>query len=47
MPLVRPKKGEKRSEFVSRFMSSKGAKQEFRSKDQRLAIAFSKWRNKK
>ena len=43
MPLPMPKKGEKRSDFVSRFMAS-GAPKEFKSKEQALAVAYSQWR---
>lgn len=42
MPM--PKKGEKRSDFVSRFMAS-GASKEFKSKEQALAVAYSQWRS--
>ena len=44
MPLPMPKKGEKRSDFVSRFMAS-GAPKEFKSKEQALAVAYSQWRS--
>ena len=47
MPLLKPKKGERRAEFVSRFMSSASAKKEFKDKKQRLAVALSQWRKKK
>lgn len=43
MPLPKPRKGESRSEFVSRFMES-GAPREFKSKEQALAVAYSQWR---
>ena len=43
MPLPKPRKGESRSEFVSRFMAS-GAPKEFKSKEQALAVAYSQWR---
>lgn len=46
MPLPKPKKGEKKREFVKRFMSSKTAK-EFKDQDQRLAVAYSIWRERK
>ena len=41
MPM--PRKREKRSDFVSRFMAS-GAPKEFKSKEQALAVAYSQWR---
>lgn len=44
MPLPKPRKGESRSEFVSRFMES-GAPREFKSKEQALAVAYSQWRS--
>lgn len=41
MPM--PKKGEKRSDFVSRFMAS-GAPKEFKNEKQALAVAYAQWR---
>jgi len=46
MPLPKPKKTDKRKDFVERFMKSKSAKKEFKKTDQRLAVAFSKWRSR-
>ena len=43
MPLPKPRKGEKRPDFVSRFMQSPAAK-EFKSREQALAVAYSQWR---
>ena len=43
MPLPMPKKGEKRSDFVSRFMAS-GAPKEFKNEKQALAVAYAQWR---
>ena len=39
-----PKKNETKDEFISRFMSSDEAKRDFPDNEQRLAVAFSKWR---
>lgn len=47
MPLPDPRKSEKRSEYVSRFMSSKSAKKEFPDREQRVAVAYSKWRDER
>jgi len=47
MPLPKPKKNEKRSEYVSRFMSNDRMKEEYPSQDQRTAVAYSKWRKSK
>lgn len=47
MPLPKPNKNEEKSEFVQRFMSSNTAQKEFKSKDQRLAVANEKWKKKK
>ena len=44
MPLIRPKKSESKDDFVSRFISSKSAKKEYPDEEQRLAVAFSKWK---
>jgi len=47
-PLPKPKKStQKRSKYVSRFMSSKTAKKEFPKRKRRLAVALSKWRKNK
>lgn len=47
MPLPKPKEGEKKNEFISRFMSDENAQKEFKSHQQRLAVAYSIWRMKK
>jgi hypothetical protein len=41
-----PTKGESRDSFIKRFMGSKEAKGDYPDFKQRLAVAFSKWRNK-
>jgi len=42
-----PIKGETREEFIKRYMSSEEAKKTFPDFKQRLAVAISKWKNKK
>ena len=44
MPLPKPKRKEKRSEFVSRFLENANVKKEFPTIKQRLAIAYNSWR---
>lgn len=43
MPLPKPRKGESKSTFVARFMKDRAA-EEFKTQEQRLAVAFSQWR---
>lgn len=43
MPLPKPKEGEKKNDFISRFMNDENAKKEFESNSQRLAVAYSIW----
>lgn len=38
--------GETRQEYVSRFMKSEEAQRDYPDRDQRLAVAFSMWREK-
>lgn len=45
MPIPKPKKGEKKPEYLDRCM--RGIGDEYKSQDQALAICYSKWRNKK
>jgi len=47
MPIPTRRNGEKRADFVDRFMSNAAMKKEFPSKKQRLAVAFSKARKGK
>lgn len=47
MPLPKPEKGEKRNDFISRFMSDENAKKEFKTHQQRLAVAYSIWNMEK
>lgn len=46
MPLPTPKKWENKEDFKQRFMSSKQAQKDFKSKEQRFAVALQKWRDK-
>ena len=47
MPLLRPRKKEKRDSFVSRFMGNGRMKKEFPKNKQRVAVAYSQWRKKR
>jgi len=47
MPLPKPKKGEKRKDFISRCMSSAVMKKEYPKTDQRAAVCYSQWRRKR
>lgn len=47
MPLPKPKKDETKENFISRFMSNDTMKREFPDVKQRVAVAFSVWRNYK
>jgi len=42
-----PKKDEKRSEYISRFVSNDAMQKKYKDRDKRLAIAYSKWRKSK
>jgi hypothetical protein len=41
--LTRPHKGEKKQEFISRFMGTDLAKKEFKDNKQRVAVAYNQW----
>lgn len=43
---IAPRKGEKKGDFISRFMSSDAMQREYPDQDQRLAVANSKWESK-
>ena len=45
MPLPNPRKDEKKEDFVARFIQSRAA-EEFATSQQKLAVAFSQWREK-
>lgn len=45
--LIEPKKGEKEQAYVSRFMGTKLAEKDFPNQKQRLAVAYSKFKNRK
>lgn len=47
MPLPTPKKDEEQDDFISRCMSNKQAREDFPDNDQRLAVCFGRWRDKK
>jgi hypothetical protein len=47
MPIPTPRKGEKRTDFVSRCMSNPTMKREYPDNKQRFAICMSSWRDKK
>jgi hypothetical protein len=44
MPLPKPKKGEKRQEFISKCMSDEAMKEEFPSQKQRVAVCLNQMR---
>ncbi len=46
MPLPHPTASESRDSYVSRFMADENAKREFPDEDQRLAVAFKKWKER-
>ena len=47
MPLVKPKKYERKDKFISRCISSKRMEKEFPRKKQRTAVCYSIWRDDK
>lgn len=47
MPLPRPREGETRDEFISRFMSDEEMKKEFKDTKQRVAVALKIWRDRR
>lgn len=47
MPMPKPKKSEKKSDFVSRCMADDSMKKEFPDEEQRSAVAYSTWREAK
>lgn len=47
MPIPKPKKGEKKQKYISRFMSNDTMQKEYKDRKQRLAIAYSTWRDYK
>jgi len=46
MPLLKPKKYERKPKFIQRFIKSKRMELEFKNRKQRLAIAYDIWRKK-
>ena len=47
MPLPRPTSEEKQKDFMSRCMSDSTMNTEYPRKDQRLAVCYIQWRDKK
>lgn len=47
MPLPKPRSGEEQDEFVSRCMGNDTMREDFPEQDQRLAVCFSQWRDRK
>ena len=47
MPLPKPKPTEIQSEFIDRCMSNPTMKKEYTDVDQRLAVCYTQWREKK
>lgn len=47
MPVPKPRKGESRSDYVSRFMANEAMRKEFPKQAQRSAVAHSTWRRSK
>ena len=47
MPLPRPIKGEKRSNFVSRCVKNRNVIADFKTENQRLAVCFSQFKKGK
>ncbi len=42
-----PKANESKNAFISRFMSNEQMQKEYPDRDQRVAIAYTKWRSEK
>lgn len=47
MPLPKPKAGEKQKDFMQRCISDPTMNTEFPKEDQRVAICYNQWRDKK
>ena len=47
MPIPKPNKNEKQSEFIQRCMSNLTMKKEFKNNSQRLAVCFTEWKKRK
>jgi hypothetical protein len=47
MPLPKPKSGETQKDFMTRCMSDSTMNTEYPRKDQRLAVCYTQWRDKK
>lgn len=42
-----PKRGEKQSDYIKRFMRSKEARRSYPDREQRSAVAYGKWKKRK
>jgi len=47
MPLIKPKKYERKDKFISRCISSDKMEKEYPKQKQRIAVCYSIWRNDK
>ena len=47
MPLPKPKKNEKQSDFMARCVNSEVIKKEFKNKSQRVAVCYNQFKEKK
>jgi len=47
MPLPKPKKNEKRKDFINRCVNDINIKNEFKNINQRIAVCNSQWRKNK
>ena len=47
MPMITPRKGEKKKAFIERFMGDKKMVDEFPNRSQRYAVAISLWEGRK
>ena len=46
MPLLKPKKYERKQKFIVRFLKNKRMKKDFKDNKQRIAIAYKIWKTK-
>ena len=46
LPIPKPKRGESKDEYVHRFMRNDAMKREYPDIKQRLAVAYSEWRER-
>jgi len=43
MPLIKPRKYERKQKFIARFMDNKRMKKEYPKRKRRLAVAYAVW----